>query len=93
MAAGGRPAKNHGGLLASTRLPIKIPQMVKTTKPGKFHRKKAKMPPHGPARDSAVEMTNWVLVGPGKPCVKMLVFVVVSDRTGSKKGVARVHRP
>ena len=46
---------------------IRIPVVVRMTRPGRFHKKKAMSPPNGPARLNAVEMTSCVLVGPGRP--------------------------
>jgi hypothetical protein len=37
---------------------IKTPHNVKTMRPGIFHKKKAKIPPRGPARLRAVEITS-----------------------------------
>ena len=67
MAAGARPAKYHGGLFGSMYSLMTTPQTVRTTNPGKFHKKNASNPPSGPARANATEMTNWVLEGPGRP--------------------------
>jgi hypothetical protein len=41
---------------------------VRMISPGRFHRKKARRPPSGPARARAVLITSCVEVGPGSPC-------------------------
>mmetsp|Transcript_54927 Transcript_54927/g.133395 ORF Transcript_54927/g.133395 Transcript_54927/m.133395 type:complete len:205 (-) Transcript_54927:66-680(-) len=55
-------------MYGSTKFTINTPHTVKMMRPGKFHRKNAMRPPSGPARLNAVEMTNCVDVGPGRPC-------------------------
>jgi len=47
--------------------PIKVPQVINTTKLGSCHKTNAKRPPQGPIQLSAAETTSYVLIEPGNP--------------------------
>mmetsp|Transcript_24423 Transcript_24423/g.55733 ORF Transcript_24423/g.55733 Transcript_24423/m.55733 type:complete len:246 (+) Transcript_24423:1205-1942(+) len=66
MAAGARPTIYQG--LPISNVPMRTPHVVRTTSPGRFHRKNARSPPGMPACEVAVEITSCVDVGPGSPC-------------------------